>query len=146
MVLKIKQRPNSALLRWILLVGSVYLYSLTVIAVAYIGSFSSLRNSSGMWLLLPELLCGLLEGKHCSGFPGHLAAGTDAVSCCEEEQNFRRLALPCDISGLKTLDAYKLVDVGLWLFFSMKIISVQNLLCCLYFRSHFWASLYPTAT
>lgn len=117
MALKIKEQPNFTLLSWNLPVGSIYLDLLIVIAVACIGSFSSPRNSSGTWLLLLVLLCSLLKSKYCSGFPGHLAARTEGVSCCEEQQSFRRLAMPCDLSRLKTLDnAYDLEDV-----FSIKI-------------------------
>jgi len=114
---KIKQQPNFTLLSWNLPIGSIYLEPLIVIAVACVGSFSSAGNSGGTWLLLLVLVCSFLKSKYCSRFPGHLAARTDAVLCCEEEQSFWRLAIPCDIFRLKTLgNAYKLEDV-----FSIKI-------------------------
>lgn len=84
--LKIKQQPNFTLLSWNLPIGSIYLDPLIVIAVAYVDSFSSPGNSSGTWLLLLVLLCGLHKSKYCSKFPAHLATRTDAVSRCEEEQ------------------------------------------------------------
>lgn len=86
MALKIKQQPNFTLLSWNLPIGSIYLDPLIVIAVACVGSFLSPGKSSGTWLLLLVLLYSLLKSKYCCVFPGHLAARTDAASCCEKQQ------------------------------------------------------------
>lgn len=147
-----KQQPNFTLLSWNLPIESIYLHPLIVIAVICIGFFASPGNSSGTWLLLLVLLCSLLKSEYCSGFQGHLAARTDAVSCCEEEHSFRRLAIPCDFSRLKTLDdAYELEDV----FFHENNLS-SKIFSAVYFRSyckhfgfvfhHSWTSFYPIAT